>query len=138
MHILYTPDADFCGTDSFTYTVIDSSGEHSDTATVTVNVVCPEAIIDGKVETMEFDPDVPILSDDEAQTEVDTAILIPVLENDANVPPSESLQSVVSEDAFHIIMIRFINCFNAFFPPVKQTPRDPSLNLHTEPQALLE
>ncbi len=34
----YTPDANFCGTDSFTYTISD--GELSATATVTIEVVC--------------------------------------------------------------------------------------------------
>lgn len=35
----YKPDADFCGTDTFTYTISDNHGG-SDTATVTVTVTC--------------------------------------------------------------------------------------------------
>ena len=41
--ILYTPNSDFCGTDSYTYTITDSLG-HSDTATVTIEVRCESAI----------------------------------------------------------------------------------------------
>lgn len=39
----YTPDPDFVGTDSFTYTATDSAGASS-TATITVNVVEEEAV----------------------------------------------------------------------------------------------
>ncbi len=38
--VTYTPDADYCGADSFEYTVTD--GELTDTATVTVTVNCVE------------------------------------------------------------------------------------------------
>ncbi len=48
--VTYTPDADFCGADTFEYTITD--GELTDTATVTVTVNCindntaPEAVDD--------------------------------------------------------------------------------------------
>jgi PKD repeat protein len=37
--VIYTPDADFCGSDSFTYTASDGNGGF-DTATVNVDVMC--------------------------------------------------------------------------------------------------
>ncbi|HHJ50370.1 MAG TPA: hypothetical protein ENJ88_05620, partial [Phaeodactylibacter sp.] len=37
----YTPDADFCGDDSFTYEVCDNSIPSCDTATVNITVTCP-------------------------------------------------------------------------------------------------
>lgn len=68
--VIYTPDEDFCGTDSFTYTISDSSSAY--VATVTVNVACP-----------------PILNDDYAETMANTTISIHVLDNDEYVPPGE-------------------------------------------------
>ena len=38
-NVTYTPDADYCGIDSFAYTVSDGKGG-SDTATVTIDVRC--------------------------------------------------------------------------------------------------
>jgi len=38
--ILYVPDTNSCGMDSFTYTLTDSNGQSSSTATVTVTVTC--------------------------------------------------------------------------------------------------
>jgi hypothetical protein len=67
--ITYTPNADFFGTDSFTYTIGDSNGG-SDTATVTVNV--------GAVD------DAPIANDDSATTDEDTPVVIDVLANDTD------------------------------------------------------
>ncbi len=37
--ITYTPNADFCGTDGFTYRICDMNG--CDSASVTINVICP-------------------------------------------------------------------------------------------------
>ena len=37
--VTYTPDADYCGIDSFAYTVSDGK-DGSDTATVTIDVTC--------------------------------------------------------------------------------------------------
>ena len=65
--ILYTPKAEFIGTDTFQYTITDASGD-ADTATVTVTV---EAVTD-----------VPNANDDTATTAQDTAVTINVTDND--------------------------------------------------------
>lgn len=66
--IFYQPDAEFSGTDSFTYTVEDRRGAR-DTATVTVTVD-PN------------NPDAPIANDDSATTAAGTPVDIRVLAND--------------------------------------------------------
>ncbi|RNC87506.1 MAG: gliding motility-associated C-terminal domain-containing protein [Allomuricauda sp.] len=71
--VTYIPDPDFNGTDSFTYTVCNSSGDCS-TATVTVDVL---PIVDA--------------FDDTATTEEDTAVDIDVLANDNDVPTTGTL-----------------------------------------------
>ncbi|NRB03228.1 MAG: tandem-95 repeat protein, partial [Rhodobacteraceae bacterium] len=67
--LIYTPDADFNGTDSFTYTITDDQGA-TDTATATITV---EAVNDA-----------PTTAEDEGQTDEDSAILIDVLANDTD------------------------------------------------------
>jgi large repetitive protein len=67
--ISYTPNANYNGTDSFTYTVSDGHGE-TDSATVTI-VVSPIN-------------DVPIAQDDSAITDEDTLVSIPVIANDSD------------------------------------------------------
>ena len=51
----YTPNADYCGTDSFTYSASD--GEASDTATVTITITCvnddPTVIVDNTSVTVD-------------------------------------------------------------------------------------
>ena len=64
--VVYTPNPDFFGTDSFTYTLSDVHG--SDTATVSVTV---EAL-----------PDFPVAVDDHAETALETLVEVPVLAND--------------------------------------------------------
>ncbi|WP_288940491.1 Hint domain-containing protein [uncultured Roseovarius sp.] len=68
--ITYTPDPDFNGTDSFTYTVSDGNGG-TDTATVnvTINAVNDE----------------PLAQDDTATTDFESDVTIPVLGNDTDV-----------------------------------------------------
>jgi hypothetical protein len=78
--VIYTPDNDFCGTDSFTYSISDFSGDY--VAAVTVNVVCP-----------------PNLNDDYAETMVNSTISIHVLDNDEYIPPGKYCESC-SSDAF--------------------------------------
>ena len=68
MDVLYTPVKDFCGTDSFAYTISNSSSIN--VAIVTVNIICP-----------------PILNDDYAETVANTSISIHVLDNDEYIPP---------------------------------------------------
>ena len=65
----YTPDSDFHGVDTFSYTVSD--GVETATATVTVTV----------------DPvnDLPVAADDTGRTDEDTAATIEVVANDSDV-----------------------------------------------------
>ncbi|HHZ96302.1 MAG TPA: tandem-95 repeat protein, partial [Flavobacteriales bacterium] len=63
---VYTPNANFNGTDTITYTVNDSDAA---TVTVTVNAV----------------NDAPVASDDTASTDEDTLVNINVLANDSDV-----------------------------------------------------
>ncbi|MEM9816029.1 MAG: Ig-like domain-containing protein, partial [Cyanobacteria bacterium P01_D01_bin.6] len=66
----YTPDADFNGTDSFTYQVDDgNSGRASATVSLTVNPV----------------NDAPVAADDSANTDQDTAVTVNVLSNDSDI-----------------------------------------------------
>jgi len=68
--ITYKPDANWHGTDTFTYTISDSHGE-IDTATVTVTVFPMN--------------DPPVAEDDSAETDEDAAIDIDVLANDTDI-----------------------------------------------------
>ena len=68
--IVYTPDADYNGTDTITYTISDGNG-NTDTATVTVTVTPVN--------------DAPVAADDAASTPEDTAVTINVLGNDTDV-----------------------------------------------------
>ena len=69
--ILYSPDADFCGTDQFTYSITDLDTQLSDVATVTVNVLC-----------LDSTPDVPLANDDFFTTTKNTSVALLVLDND--------------------------------------------------------
>ncbi|MBC7221389.1 tandem-95 repeat protein [Candidatus Bipolaricaulota bacterium] len=71
--ITYTPNPDFCGTDSFTYKACDPAGA-CDTATVTIHVTCVN--------------DAPVAQDDSYTTNEDTPLLVPapgILGNDSDV-----------------------------------------------------
>ncbi|PVV22441.1 MAG: hypothetical protein B6D78_05085, partial [gamma proteobacterium symbiont of Ctena orbiculata] len=72
---VYTPNPDFNGTDTFTYTIDDGNGG-TDTATVTVNV--------GGVN------DAPVATDDAIGTNEDTPVTIDVLPNDSD-PDGDTL-----------------------------------------------
>jgi outer membrane protein OmpA-like peptidoglycan-associated protein len=67
--ITYTPNLDFHGPDSFTYTITDADGQ---TATATVNV------------TVARFNQAPVATTDSVGTAVDTAITVPVLANDTD------------------------------------------------------
>ena len=69
--ILYTPEKDFNGDDSFTYTVTDADGAVSAPGTVTITVLPVN--------------DAPVAVDDGASTLQGTPLEIPVLENDYDV-----------------------------------------------------
>jgi hypothetical protein len=72
---LYTPDLNFNGTDSFTYTVDDEDGATSNEATVTI--------------TIDDVNDPPMAQDDDVSTVEDTAITINVLAANGNGPDSD-------------------------------------------------
>ncbi|AWI24430.1 Ig-like domain-containing protein [Flavobacterium pallidum] len=79
----YTPNADFNGSDSFTYTITDSNG---DTSTATVNVtIAPDAP----------GTDVPVASNDTANVTEDQSVNIPVLANDTFGPDGPSTGAIV-------------------------------------------
>lgn len=67
--VIYTPDAGFSGSDSFTYTISDGNGGE-DTATVTVSVSAVNSA--------------PVADVDSASTPQDTAVSIDVLANDSD------------------------------------------------------
>lgn len=69
--VRYTPDADFSGTDQFTYTIEDGQGAVSNVATVMINVAGVN--------------DAPQAADDTAATDEDLAVVIDVLVNDTDV-----------------------------------------------------
>ena len=66
--IVYTPNAGFSGSDSFTYTVTDSNGETA-TATATVTISAPKK---------------PLAKNDSANTKEGEAVTLPVLSNDSS------------------------------------------------------
>ncbi len=76
-NVSYTPNADFNGTDTFTYTIDDGAGGALDTATVTVTV------------TAVNDP--PIAGDDSATTDEDTMVSVAVLTNDDDPVEGDTL-----------------------------------------------
>ncbi|MDA5094651.1 Ig-like domain-containing protein [Aliiroseovarius sp. KMU-50] len=84
----YTPDANFYGNDSFTYTLSDGNGGSS-TATVTL-AVSPVN-------------DDPVATDDSATTGENTAVVIDVLANDSDVedgaPDATSVEIENADDA---------------------------------------
>ena len=70
MSISYAPDANYFGTDAFTYVIADAGGL-ADTAIVRVTVTAVN--------------DVPLASDDQASTQEDVKVEIPVLSNDTDL-----------------------------------------------------
>ncbi len=69
--VVYTPDADYYGSDSFTYTVKDSEGEVSNEATVTITI---DGVSDGP----------PMAVDDNATTNEGSSVDIDVTANDTD------------------------------------------------------
>ena len=80
----YTPDSNFNGTDSFTYTMRDSSWVTS-TATVTVTVRPVN--------------DLPVAAEDSATTDEDAAVQIDVLANDSDIDGDDLSVSVDAQPA---------------------------------------
>ena len=83
--LTYTPEADFSGADSFTYSATDGGGLR-DVATVTINV------------NPTNDP--PTAGDDSVNAKEDEAVTINVLENDAD-PDGDSLSVSIIEGPQH-------------------------------------
>ena len=84
--VTYTPDPDFSGTDTFTYTVLDNDGAVSNEATVSINV--------GAVN------DAPTAVDDpDFTTAEDTPVDIPVLDNDSDLDGTLDPTTVTIVDA---------------------------------------
>ncbi|MBC7129375.1 MAG: DUF11 domain-containing protein, partial [Thermoplasmatales archaeon] len=78
--VLYTPDANYCGSDSFKYKVKDNDGAESNEAWVNITVSCVN--------------DPPVAVDDTASTSEDTPVLINVTSNDYDIDGSIDLTSV--------------------------------------------
>ena len=70
--VTYTPDADFTGSDDFTYTVSD--GTDTDMGMVTVTVTAPPPPANNA----------PVAMDDTAETDEDESVMISVLANDTD------------------------------------------------------
>jgi Ca2+-binding RTX toxin-like protein len=79
--VTYTPEANFFGTDSFTYTVKDNNGITSLPGTVTITVTPVN--------------DVPVANPDTAVTTAGIPVIIPVLANDTDVDGSLAPDSIV-------------------------------------------
>jgi len=80
--VTYTPDANFNGSDSFTYMISDGHGG-TDTATVNVTVTAVN--------------DAPVANDDTATTNEDNAATISVLTNDTDVDGDSLIVSGVTQ-----------------------------------------
>ncbi|MEA5047425.1 MAG: Ig-like domain-containing protein, partial [Eubacteriales bacterium] len=79
--VRYTPNANYVGSDSFTYTVTDGNGGSS-TATVTLNVTNVN--------------DAPVAQNDEATCDEDSTVLIPVLVNDSDIDTDVNSEETVT------------------------------------------
>jgi hypothetical protein len=78
--VLYTPAANFNGSDSFTYRVQDQNAAYSNTVTVIVNVSGVN--------------DAPTAANDSATTDEDTAVDIDLVDNDSDIDGSVDATSV--------------------------------------------
>lgn len=83
---MYTPDANYFGQDSFTYTASDGMLA-SDPQTVTINVLSVN--------------DPPVAADDEATTHQQTSVTINVLANDSDPVEGDPLTPVVAANPLH-------------------------------------
>lgn len=83
--LLYTPTANFYGTDVFTYTISDGQFAHTATVTMSVNPV----------------NDLPVAGDDVATTKTNTAVVINVLVNDADPIEGSALTITQIETPTH-------------------------------------
>ena len=91
----YTPNNDFHGTDSFTYTVSDGNGGEA-TATVTLTV---DAV-----------NDTPVALDDAVTTDEDTVVFVPVLGNDSDVDLDPLAITVIVEPLHGTVVCDATGC----------------------------
>ncbi len=80
-NVTYTPDTNFNGSDSFSYTVLDNQGLASNTATVSITVSSVN--------------DSPVAANDSGTTDEDNAVTINLLSNDSDSDGSIDSSSVV-------------------------------------------
>jgi hypothetical protein len=100
---IYTPDPDFFGTDTFGYTIDDSEGATSNTATVTITV------------TSVNDP--PIAVNDQLLVRQGTSVSFDLLANDTDVDSQFNRQSIVITQSPKSGTIRFEGNGNVVFTP---------------------
>jgi hypothetical protein len=96
--IVYTPSTEFCGVEEFYYYVTDATNMYTDSALVTIDVICSVASDSPSSQPTEYtgdeetsvplninnqpDVDKPDLADDFATTNQNVAVIIPILAND--------------------------------------------------------
>jgi VCBS repeat-containing protein len=106
--VTYTPAADYCGADSFTYTASDGNGG-SDTANVSITVTCVN--------------DAPVANDDSATTNEDTPVTIDVLANDTDVE-GVALTPILVTAPSHGILALNENGSYTYTPGTAYSPTD--------------
>jgi uncharacterized repeat protein (TIGR01451 family) len=82
--VVYSPDADFYGADSLSYTITDSDGQTA-TATVTISVASVN--------------DTPVAVDDSAEVLGNATVLVPVLANDTRLGDAPVVVASISAPA---------------------------------------
>ena len=78
--VVYTPDTNYAGSDSFTYAIDDQNGATSNTATVMINITGVN--------------DAPIAANDSANTDEDNAVTVNLVNNDSDVDGTVDATSV--------------------------------------------
>jgi hypothetical protein len=78
--VVYTPDTNYNGSDSFTYQIDDQNGATSNVATVMINVSGVN--------------DAPVASDDSGSTDEDNAVNVNLISNDTDVDGTVDVSSV--------------------------------------------
>lgn len=89
--VTYTPDSDYFGLDQFSYTVKDSAGVASNVAIVDVTVTAVN--------------DAPVANTDSVSTTENTAVIIDVLNNDADLDGDTLSVSAVTQGAYGVVTI---------------------------------
>jgi len=81
--VTYTPNVNFSGDDTFTYTINDDLGDISNVATVTITVEAPP------------ENEAPVANNDSSTTAYETAVAVDVAANDSDANGTLDLTSVV-------------------------------------------